>query len=106
MRPEHVIRQMWARLLALNPGSSIWRRPSPVAWPLAYGLLRRRAGEIRGGDLSHQLAPAHAPGISHNVDARHTSALDDVVADSRGLDARHLADVIAQFAGDAQLVVA
>src|SRR5437868_12204335 len=53
-----------------------------------------------------QLAPAHAAGIADDVDARNARALHDVIADAGGLHARHLADVVAQPARDAELVVA
>src|ERR671924_1705763 len=101
MRPEHAIRQMCA---------DYWpdRRASPSA-PFPYGIrdsLGGGAAEFRGRDLLDELAPAHPAGVADDVDARQPRALDDVVADARGLHARHLADVVAQAAGDAELLVA
>src|SRR5690349_17484935 len=83
---------MCARLLARTGAESI-------------GLLDRGPAELRGRDRRNQLAPAHAALVADDVDARNARTLDDVVAIRRGLDARHLADVAAQPAADAELVV-
>src|SRR5690349_4826368 len=64
-----------------------------------------RGAEVRG-NRGHQLVPVHSALASDDVDSRQPGAFHDVVANSRGLDAGHLAHVADQLARDAELVVA
>src|SRR5262245_40031254 len=91
MRPESGLTSNRRELLARSRGASI-------------GLFHRGAAEIRG-NRREQLAPADASLVADDVDAREARTLDDVVAVGRGFDAGHFADVAAQPAADADLVV-
>src|SRR6187399_666025 len=96
MRPERVIRQMCARLLARNGTESIQRS----------SRIDRCAAKFCRGNRGQQRVPVDTPRAADDIDARYARSLDDVVTDAGRLDARHLADVAHQFAGDAQFLVA
>src|SRR6186713_1319944 len=96
MRPERVIRQMCARLLARNGTESIQRS----------SRIHCCAAKLCRGNRGQQRVPVDTPRAADDIDAWYARSLDDVVADAGGLDPRHLADVADQLAGDAQFLVA